>query len=132
MSDDVRVVEEFGDDDARLNRVHLHAIVLVLQKFLEQGQEVVGDCLGIERVADDGHGLGRAPTHHRCIISDQLGELRADHLPLLFTQAPVDLGVELARSDPHRVVVSFIQSADQLDILAIDGVLIEHVSDLLE
>ena len=44
----------------------------------------------------------------------------------------VDLCVELASCNPHRVVVTLVETADKVDILAVNCILIEHGSCLLQ
>lgn len=83
-------------------------------------------------MADDCHGLSSAPAHHRSVIVDQLCELRPDCLFLLIRKSLIDLSIKLASSDPHRIVIAFIKSADEFNILFINAIGVEDTRNFLE
>ena len=49
----------------------------------------------------------------------------------LLAESAVNLGVKLACGDPHGVVITFIKSADEVDILRIDRLRTQHISHFL-
>lgn len=121
------VVKQAADSHRTLDGMDLDRVVFVDHEDLEDWQQVLVDKTWLKLLGNHLDGLGQAPSDHRCIITCELRIFLSRLLPLISAELAVDVCQEMASCNSHRVDLSFLEAAAELEVVVLDCFVAELV-----